>query len=147
MIVYRITLAKFSTKLIASGRSARWNSAGSFMIYSASSRALACLENLVHRRSEGLDDAFRTLIIEIPDEIKIEELSISRLPKNWTSYKGQLRTKFIGDGWIKGRSSLIMKVPSAIIPEEFNYLINPNHDDFSKVKLKNVEPFHFDRRF
>ncbi|MEQ8244162.1 RES family NAD+ phosphorylase [Fulvivirga sp.] len=147
MIVFRITLTKFSDKLYASGRPARWNSAGTFMIYSASSRALACLENLVHRRGEGLDASFRTLVIEIPDKIKIETFEKSKLPKNWTSFKGQLHTKFVGDGWCRSGSSAVMQVPSAIIPEESNYLINPHHPDFSKIKIKAVEEFQFDNRF
>ncbi|HNP18084.1 MAG TPA: RES family NAD+ phosphorylase [Fulvivirga sp.] len=146
MIVYRITLAKYSNQLVASGRPARWNSNGTFMIYSASSRALACLENLVHRGSEGRNDAFKTLVIDIPDNIIPEEYPKDRLPKRWTTYKGQLRTKFIGDGWIKSRRSLIMKVPSAIIPEESNYLINPNHPDYPKVRIISVEDFNFDMR-
>ncbi len=147
MIVYRITLSKFSDQLYASGRPARWNSAGTFIIYSASSRALACLENLVHRRGEGLDTSFRTLVIEIPDDIKIETFQKDELPKNWTSMKGQLNTKFIGDGWCRSGNTAVIQVPSAIIPEESNYLINPYHVDFKKIKIKSVEEFQFDNRF
>lgn len=147
MIVYRITLSKLSDQLYASGRPARWNSAGTFIIYSASSRALACLENLVHRRGEGLDTSFRTLVIEIPDDIKIETFQKDKLPKNWTSMKGQLNTKFIGDGWCRSGNTAVIHVPSAIIPEESNYLINPYHVDFKKIKIKSVEEFQFDNRF
>ena len=97
MRVYRITLARFSTNLYASGFVARWNSEGTFVIYTAGSRSLACLENLVHRSGEGLDAGFR--------------------------------------------------VPSAIIPQEFNYILNPSHQEFKTIKLISSDEFSFDRRF
>jgi RES domain-containing protein len=147
MIVYRITLSKFSDKLYSSGMPARWNSAGTFMIYSASSRALACLENLAHRRGEGLDASFKTLLIDIPDNLIIEDFPIKKLPKNWRTFKGQLHTKFAGDGWCKARNSAILKVPSAIIPEENNFLMNPNHPEFESIRITSVEDFQFDSRF
>ncbi len=147
MIVFRITLAQYSNSLIASGKSARWNSNGTFVIYASSSRALACLENLVHRSGEGLNHLFKTLIIEIPDHLMKEECPLHTLPNNWSSFKGQLHTKFIGDGWVKSNRAPVLKVPSAIIKEEFNYLINPAHIDFGKIKILAVEDFLFDNRF
>lgn len=145
MITYRIVLAKYADSLVASGRPARWNSSGVFVIYSASTRALACLENLVHRSGEGLHGLFKTVVVDIPASIKIEE--VQELPKNWTSFKGQSRTKFIGDTWVRSRKSCVMKVPSAIIPEESNYLLNPNHSDFNQLSIIKTEDFLFDQRF
>ncbi len=147
MIAYRIVLSKYADNLIASGRPARWNSAGTFTIYTASSRALACLENLVHRSGEGLNGSFKTLVIDIPDRLKIATIQSKDLPRKWASFNGQLRTKFLGDAWAKSRETSVMKVPSAIIPEESNYLINPNHLEFSDIKISKVEDFLFDNRF
>ncbi len=144
MTVYRITLAEFSGHLYASGRPARWNSKGTFVIYSASSRALACLENLVHRGGEGLDLLYRTMVIYIPDNIEMDEITRDELPLKWQAYKGQLQTRRLGDEW--ARSSAVLKVPSAIIPEENNYLINPGHLDFPLIQLDGVEKFMFDQR-
>ncbi len=147
MIVYRITLAQFSGSLYASGRVARWNSKGTFMIYSAGSRSLACLENLVHRSGEGLDAGFRVMAIDIPAELAVEEISQNQLPLNWREFSEQTVTRSLGDNWVKQGKSAVLKVPSAIIPEEFNYIINPNHRDFQRINLKSTDPFSFDRRF
>lgn len=146
MIVYRITLAKFSKSLYASGNAARWNSKDVKMIYSTSGRALACLENLVHRSSIGLSERFRTMIIEIPDKLKITVFDKNVLDKDWYEFANYPYTQNLGDDWIQSGIGAVMQVPSAIIPEEFNYLINPGHPDFSKIKLIHVEPFVFDPR-
>ncbi|QSE97310.1 RES family NAD+ phosphorylase [Fulvivirga lutea] len=147
MIVYRIVHAEFANKIVASGRPARWNSAGTFVVYTASSRSLACLENLVHRSSEGLNAQFRTLVIEIPETIVIEEVTVNDLPKNWPSFKSQLQTRHMGDKWAVTQETCVLRVPSVIIPEESNYLINPQHLDFKKIKLLATEEFLFDNRF
>jgi len=86
MLVYRITLAKYSGKLIASGRAARWNPNEVEMIYTASSRSLACLENVVHRDKLGLSLVFNILTIECPDAIEIKTVSLKDLPANWIDF-------------------------------------------------------------
>lgn len=146
MKVYRITLASYSDRLFASGRPARWNPRGTFVIYTASTRSLACLENLVHRSGEGLDANFRTMIIHIPDDLPRIEIQLSELPENWKDFRNQPKTRTIGDEWVKEGKTALLKVPSAIIPEEYNYILNFNHPHFSRIKLEKVEPFDFDRR-
>ena len=145
-IVYRIVLKKWSDKLVASGSAARWNSEGKFVIYTASSRALACLENVVHRSAEGLSMAFNTMLIELPKSTKIQEIEINSLPKDWYSFANYHLCQAIGDEWYNARQSLLLSVPSAIIKEERNYIINTQHPDFVKVKLMGVEDFLFDTR-
>ncbi|MEQ8926760.1 MAG: RES family NAD+ phosphorylase [Fulvivirga sp.] len=147
MIVYRIVHAEFANKIVASGRPARWNSAGTFVIYTASSRSLACLENLVHRGGEGLNAQFRTLVIEIPETMVIKQVGANELPKNCHTFKSQQHTRLIGDKWAALQETCVMQVPSVIIPEESNYLINPQHKDFKKIKLLGTEEFLFDNRF
>lgn len=146
MLVYRICMNKFATGLFASGRAARWNSNDIKMVYTASSRSLACLENVVHRSQAGLSQLFSVLTINCPETVKIKTIAIADLPPNWTEYEQMAITQKIGDDWIKDNSSAILRVPSSIIEEEFNYLLNPEHDDFKKIKLLKSIPFIFDKR-
>ncbi|SDZ74579.1 RES domain-containing protein [Arachidicoccus rhizosphaerae] len=146
MITYRITLKKWAGKLSASGRAARWNSNGQFLVYTASTRALACLENMVHRRSIGLDELFRVTLIEIPDDIKIKKISKGKLPPDWGGYLNYTACQAIGDKWLRENKTPILQVPSAIISEEYNYLLNPGHPDFARIKVHSIEKFNFDSR-
>jgi RES domain-containing protein len=146
MITYRITLEKWAGHLTASGRAARWNSNGHFMLYTASTRALACLENMVHRRSIGRDGLFRITLIEIPDDLKIKKITKRKLPADWQEYINYAHCQVIGDTWLKESETAVLQVPSAIITEEYNYLVNPQHPDFSRIKVHAVEKFSFDER-
>lgn len=146
MQVYRITLEKWAKKLYPSGYPGRWNSKGQFVIYTSSSRALASLENIVHRSGEGLNHLFKVMVINIPTKAKIEEVKISQLPKNWHSFESYNKCQEIGDDWLVKNKSLILSVPSAIIKSERNFLINPNHKSFSKITISKIEPFEFDPR-
>lgn len=146
MEVYRITLKKWSRKLYASGNAARWNSKGNEIIYTAASRALASLENIVHRSGEGLDENFKVMVINIPAEIKIEVINLADLPSHWWEADQYRECRNIGDRLLDAGKSAILKVPSAIILHEHNYLINPKHAQFKKIKLKQTEEFKFDPR-
>jgi len=143
MFVYRISLTKWSKSLISSGKVARWNSEGNNMIYTAASRALACLESVVHRSRKGVIGEFKVMIIEIPPELKIEKISFDELPESWFTYEHLEECNEIGDRWLQKKSSAILRVPSAIIINEFNFLINPEHPDFKKIKLDRIEDFGF----
>ena len=146
MLVYRISLTHRAKSLSGSGYPARWNSKGSFLIYTAASRALACLENIVHRSGEGLSLNFKILTIEIPDEISISEIKPSQLRKDWTEYQNYIFSQKIGDEWLKTGITAVLKIPSAIIPEESNLLLNPAHPQFKKIKIIEVDDFIFDNR-
>ncbi|MDB5007429.1 MAG: hypothetical protein JWP45_1822 [Mucilaginibacter sp.] len=146
MLVYRITLAKYAGKLIASGRAARWNPNDLGVIYTASSRSLACLENAVHRSQTGLNQLFSVMTIEFPDHIKIITVSPSDLPLSWAEYNQMYITQQIGERWIKENQSAILQIPSSIIEEETNYLLNPAHEDFKNIRIINNRPFLFDQR-
>jgi len=146
MIVYRIVTPEHAGLLRASGKAARWNSAGNNMIYTTGSVSLACLENVVHRSGEGLSVPFKILHIEIPDDPGIERISATGLPENWTDFTSVHITRMIGDNWLKSMKSAVLRVPSAIIPQESNYLINPAHRDFTKIRIANTQDFNFDKR-
>jgi len=146
MIVYRIALAKYAGGLVASGNPGRWNSKDVKIIYTAGSRSLACLENVVHRSSLGLRDNFRIMLIDIPNDLPLQEIPIGSLDPGWRRYDRYPYTQETGDRWVKGESSAVLKVPSAIIPEEFNYLLNPLHGDFARITYMGNQPFDFDER-
>lgn len=146
MHVFRIALEKYSKSLVASGVAARWNATDVKMIYTASTRALACLENVVHRSAIGLQANFRTLVIEVPEDIAIKIVSKEELPFDWHLFENYPFTQSLGDAWISSGETPVLQVPSAIIAEEYNYLLNPGHEDFKKVKLNRTELFEFDPR-
>ncbi len=146
MLVYRITLEQFSHSLKASGRAARWNSNDVHMIYTSSSRSLACLENVVHRNQLGLNNNFRLLTIEISDKVKPEILSVDDLQPNWKEYSNLPYTQKIGSLWIKKAVSAVLKIPSSIVQDEFNYLINPEMINSKNIKILKTELFVFDDR-
>ena len=146
MQVYRITTEKWAGNLRGSGYAARWNSNGIFIAYIASSRALACLEMVVHLNSDRLKSAFKMSIAEIPAEVSITKIDIEDLPKDWAYHDGYQYCQEIGDDWIQEAKTCVLQVPSAIIKNEFNYLINPQHPDFSKIEIIEIEDFEFDLR-
>lgn len=146
MVVYRITTSKWAGVLSGSGYPARWNSKGIEVIYTASTRALACLENLVHRSGEGLNHQFRITEIFIDDKLSSETIKPENLPSKWFKRENYGYTQSTGDQWVREKRSLLLQVPSSIIREEYNVLINPNHPEFSQVEIQQVTPFSFDDR-
>ena len=146
MEVYRIVRQQYSPDFRASGNEARWNSEGKFIIYTSASRALACLENFVHRSGENSNQLYTTMVIKIPDELKVEEVRIRDLHPYWHLRKNYSITRRIGNDWLQSLASAILKVPSAIIRQENNYLLNPAHSDFKKIKAVEREVFRFDDR-
>jgi RES domain-containing protein len=147
MLVYRICHEKWAQSLKASGYPARWNSKGVMVIYTAATRALACLENLVHRSGEGENKSFRVMIIDIPDSVSRKNIDMNLLSTNWFDVAKYSDCRRLGDLWAHEGRYCMLKVPSAIIPDEINYLINPNHPDFKQIRVKRVEAFRFDKRF
>ena len=146
MIVYRIAKEEYSTALKASGYAARWNYKGSFVIYTAQSRSLACLENLVHRSGEGNNGLYRVMIIEVPDNLKVYGIDETNLKPGWQNFKNYRYCQNMGADWLSTGNSAILKVPSVLIKNEFNFIINTNHPDFKKIKLTGTEDFIFDQR-
>ena len=133
-------------ELLASGYPARWNYKDVKMIYTAQSRALAYLENVVHRNSRGLNKNFNVMQISVPEEIILQEIKETDLIKGWKDFDKMPYTQSLGDQWVRESKSTILKVPSAIVSGDSNYLLNPGHNDFKKIKLERTEPFEFDDR-
>lgn len=146
MLVYRITRAIYANRLVASGGAARWNERGQYVIYTAATRALACLENVVHRSGEGLLDVFRVMVIDVPDDLAVETVSPDALPADWFDFHQYDTCQLLGGDWLRRSESAVLRVPSAIIAHEWNYLLNPAHPLFFRIRLLRTEPFQFDPR-
>lgn len=147
MIVYRISNTVYSDDISGTGaklHGARWNSVGMPMLYTTQHISLAVLEMLVNTNFKDYSIALELLYIQFPANPSTTEIKLSKIKDNWkddTSY-----TKFIGDEFIKQQQSLLLKVPSAVINEEFNFLANPLHTDFKKIKIINTKSFWPDQR-
>ncbi|MEQ8551638.1 MAG: RES family NAD+ phosphorylase [Cyclobacteriaceae bacterium] len=125
----------------------RWNSLNTYLVYTAESRALATLEVSVHLDlSEDLPTDRFYVEIDIPDDIRILEIDPDDLPENWDSRPPILETQFIGDDFVKEGGAAVLKVPSCIVSQEYNYLINPNHPDSSRIKVISETAMNFDPR-
>jgi RES domain-containing protein len=149
MLVYRLTSSQYANDLSGYGASikgARWNSAGQFMLYTAENRSLAMAEVLVHFSASTMPDDFQMVTIEIPDDMEYIEIEVEQLPSNWSVFPTTDSTQKIGDRFIREKNTCVLKVPSVVTNGEFNYLFNPQHDDFRKIKVVKVEPFKLDRR-
>jgi len=153
MKVFRIEREKYlKTTLTGIGASMstgyRWNSLNTKLVYTAESRALATLEISVHLDlSEDLPQDRYYIEIDIPDDITFQEVLIKDLPDNWDSKPPILTTQIIGDDFVSQNIACVLKVPSSIVPQEYNYLINPNHSDFKKIKIISKTRMKFDSRF
>lgn len=153
MIVYRVEREKYlKTTLSGIGASMtkgyRWNSFNTKLVYTAESRALATLEVSVHLDlSEDLPSDRYYVEIEIPDDIIILEVNIEDLPADWDSKPPTITTQTIGDDFVLENESAVLKVPSSIVPQEYNYLINPNHPDLTKIRVISETLMTFDSRF
>jgi RES domain-containing protein len=146
MEVFRIAAPRYAQVLTASGVANRWNTAGQYVLYTAANASLACLENVVHRGAEGLQAPFKLMRLEIPDQLLIEEVTLNLLPAGWQQVASYAQCQEIGAAWYQLRRSAVLKVPSAIIAFEANYLLNTGHPDFGQVKLLGAEDFVFDSR-
>lgn len=148
MEVFRISTEKHSKDLSASGIANRWNMDSEFVLYSSGTRSLAALEMIVNRKNIFPNIIYKVMIISIPDEDNIfSQIRTKELPDNWQSFEGFTRLQEIGSEWYRKSEEIILKVPSAVIPAEFNYIINTSHKDFKKkIKLVRTEEYFWDKR-
>lgn len=148
MEVFRISHKSYSKQLSSSGASSRWNKRNEFVIYTGASRSLSTLEVVVHRNSIHGTADYEVMIISIADEESLfENVSIKDLPSNWRDFKAYPLLQQIGSDWYRAQRSLVLKVPSAIISQEYNYIINTHHPLFTeKVQLVRNEAYFFDGR-
>lgn len=148
MIVYRLSHAKYASALSSSGAANRWNQAFQFVIYCSENISLCALELLAHTNGIRPAGEFKIMEIEIINPKNTKLIGVTDLPENWHMLQSYAQTQLIGSNWYESKTSLCLKIPSAIIQSEFNYIINTQHPDFvKKVKLVETKDFFWDSRF
>lgn len=150
MIVYRLSREKYKDDLSGHGSSLngqRWNSKGTEIIYTAQTRALANSEVAVHISLGILPSDFFMVEIEIPNSLEILEIEDKDLPSGWNALPSKPGSQIIGDQFVKNNQYAILKVPSVVVKGEYNFILNPRHKDFSKIKIVNTTLFPFDTRY
>jgi RES domain-containing protein len=146
---WRIVSAKYaSTAFDGEGarlNGGRWNSPGTRVAYAADSPSLAALELLVGLNDSAHLNRFVLVPVEIPDECVLD-VDSSRLSADWRSYPAPAELAVIGDGWLNSGTSVALRVPTVVVPRQFNFLLNPEHDDFKLLQIGAAEPFAIDQR-
>ena len=148
MILYRISNCNYANDYSGTGAKlygGRWNSVGVPLHYMASNRALAALEVLANKNSLINSKNLCLTVFELPDNL-IKEIELKDLPANWKDYPAIPQLAKIGDEFVKQKEFLLLKVPSVLIEDEFNYLMNVNHPAVIDVKIIDVKKFMFDER-
>jgi len=149
MVLYRIAKTPYIRDLSGSGPrlyGGRWNPKGVGVIYTSENRALAALELFVHLSRVVIPPNLSLASIKIPDTASIKEITLKELPRNWRSFPAPPELAEIGASWIMTKGSLLLRVPSVIMPPEINVLINPAHPEMIGVRIKEVEPYSPDHR-
>jgi len=149
MIVYRIDRAKRRNNLLsgigAEKIGGRWNEIGTRAVYTSQHISLAYLEVVMHLDiTEDLPNDRILVHINIPEEVSIQELH--KLPKSWNTFPYNSKTQQIFTRFVEENKYAVLKVPSAIVKDEFNYILNPMHIDFHKISVVKIQKFSFDPR-
>ena len=150
---YRIAKRRYSLNkgMMLSGRGAllyggRWNSPGRAIVYTSGSLALATLEIAVHLNAAAKIMAYRSMALDIPDELVLP-MNPADLPDDWDAMQVEPgAAQSWGDAWFDEQISAVLEVPSAVIPSESNYLLNPEHPDFGEIGCGSIEKHVMDRR-
>jgi len=129
------------TRLVGS----RWTERGLPSVYTSQSIALAALETLVHMEIKHLP-AYVVIPADIPMDSQIEVVDTYGLPRDWMQTPSPMLLRHIGMEWLRSLRSVALQVPSAVVPDEFNYILNPIHSDFGRIEIGKPRPFRFDHR-
>jgi len=147
MMVYRICNPLFSEDLLGTGAKlygGRWNSKGIAVLYASEHISLCVLEMLVHNQFTDFTIDLSLLHIAFADTIDVKEVKNNKLKPDWVNDIEY--TRFMGDQFVKLGTHAILKVPSAVIQEEHNFIMNPFHVDFKKIKITQTNSFSTDKR-
>ena len=125
--------------------SGRWHSRGQLIVYTGASRSLTILEKLVHTDPAELPDDQVLITVDIPEDVRVETIALAAVPATWTAPLDS-GCMSLGDTWLDRAQAAVLRVPSAIVPEECNYLINPLHADAARITVKDTRAFEFDER-
>ncbi|MEO6406762.1 MAG: RES domain-containing protein [Ferruginibacter sp.] len=147
MIVYRLAVAVYKDDLSGNGAKlygGRWNNVGLPALYCTQSISLAVLEILVRTGINILPPEYWMIKLDIPEKIVIQKIAKTKLKTNW---KTDIEyTQWMGSEFLKNDKNAVLEIPSAIVDDEFNFLLNPKNIDFKKIKIVSSEKFDFDKR-
>jgi RES domain-containing protein len=148
--VYRILRKPYSKKPL-DGEGAyrfggRWSSQGTRLAYTSEHLSLAMLEYLVHVDPDDPPDDLVVVAADIPADVSRTPVSLKKLPAHWRQSPPPPELAAIGDEHVRRARTAILVVPSALSPAESNWLINPRHADFSRIRVRAPEPFQYDSR-
>mgnify|MGYP005849590043 CR=1 FL=1 len=149
MKLYRLSRDIYARDLTGTGarlNGGRWNSKGRPAVYTAEHISLAKLEVAVHLDMDIIPENYYLIEINLPDVLDIKCLQVSDLPHSWDSIPYSYSSQSVGDSFLNNAKYVALKAPSAIIHQEFNYILNPHHPDFNLIKITKVETFSFDQR-
>ncbi len=124
----------------------RWNPRGTAVVYTAESLSLSALELLVHSDADLLPNTFVAFEVAIPEMVAYARVEIAALPSGWREIPAPQELAELGLAWIKAAETAILAVPSAVVPQEDNVLLNPAHPDFALLQISPPQPFGFDPR-
>lgn len=124
----------------------RWNHKGVAVVYASESRALAALEYLVHVPMSTIPRDLEIMDLVIPERIIPENVDPADLPPKWRKYPPPQHLATLGSNWVNSNRSLLLRVPSAVVENEFNVLINPEHKDLKRIRTIDPVRFEFDGR-
>jgi RES domain-containing protein len=147
--VFRIAKTGYVHDLSGTGamlNGGRWNQKGIPLIYAAENRSLATLEYVVHVPLSIIPKNLSIACYETPDDIVPEEISVDDLPKKWRAYPSPSKLAELGSEWALANRSLLLRVPSAIVPSESNILINPKHPEITRITISHIEKYAIDKR-
>lgn len=150
MRIFRLCRRPFSRSpldgrggLFASGR---WHTPRRLVCYASDSLALASLEILVHCEPDLVPGDLVAVEINVPGSVTVEELDTDVLPRSWRRYPAPASLQRLGNAWLDRNSASVLRVASALVPSESNFLINPAHPDSRKLRVVRKAPFRFDPR-
>jgi RES domain-containing protein len=135
MVIFRIGHRNYVNSLNASGANGRWAAAGRPVIYCAENIPLAFLENMVRRQGVGFNHDFKIACIHIPDDLLISSVEERDLDPDWRDPYDYSHCQPLGNQWFDNLRMPLLKVPSAVMPESYNYVINTLHPDFRKISI------------
>ncbi len=150
MICWRIAKKKYANSAFdgegARRKGGRWTPRGFPVVYTAQTESLSALEQFVQLGDEGQKIRFVCFKVEIPDSLIIKEIDLASLPDNWRDTPAPDSLKAYGFEWLTQGQSAVLKVPSVLISSECNFILNPLHPDFQKIKISAPEKFCYDPR-
>ena len=151
MRIYRLTKAKYQVSAFsgmgAVQHAGRWHRAGRPVVYASDTPAGALLEIIVHTEAAVLlGHRYVLFSVEIDRARHLLRLEPALWPSDWRAALWPASTQRIGAGWLEGQDSVVLEVPSAIVPHQSNYLINPEHPRFEELQIAGPDPFEIDPR-